>query len=697
MPPRTFQPYLHELVTQVCAPAAALAPRSGQLTGGADGVYLADRRVLSVLDVTFSGEPADPVDAVAFSAAECEFLGVLRQQGDPGPDPTVFVRRRRVLSGAGMTETVEVASKARETVRGTLHVRACCDLAEMSAVKSGRGGSPVTPRVDHRGWRWSAPDGTTVTLVVAGGDNHDHHAEGGQAAPETAGEDALSWSVALAPGETFTIGLTLRSEEPSPPLAAPAEGGVPRLKVHGHADMDALLARSLDDLAALVMADPQESGDRYAGAGAPWYLTLFGRDSLWTARMLLPTGTALAGETLRVLARRQGVRGDPETAEEPGKIMHEFRVSRSEQEAGMSLPPLYYGTIDATPLWVMLLHQAWRWGLPHREVEDLLPHAERAMAWVRRCAEGHGGFLSYRDESGHGLSNQGWKDSEDAIQFRDGRLAAAPIALCEVQAYAHAAALAYAALLDAFVGEGACEWRTWAADLAERFRASYWLRDELGAYPAAALDADGARVDSVTSNIGHLLGTGLLSGAEEEQVVARLASPQMDSGFGLRTLAADSRGFNPLSYHAGSVWTHDSAIAVMGLAATGTPAAHRVAGSLVQGLVRAARVFDFRMPELYGGHARSERPAPAPYPAACRPQAWSAASAVAVLTATLGIVPDAPAGLVRFRPLRPWPLGHVRVEGLCVAGRRLDVEVDAEGRLSLPEMLDGLRLVVDNG
>jgi len=692
MSARTYQPYLHDLMTLVSAPVVALSAGSGQISGGADGVYLGDRRLLSALEVTFSGDEAAPVDAVPASAAECEFLGVLRGQGDTGPDPTVFLTRRRTLSGTGLTETLQVHSAARESLAGTLRVRAGCDLADMSTVKSGGTGSPVPVTVDEHGWRWSASHGTTVTLSASSPTTAGVAGDGAEA-------DALEWGVHLAPGETFTLRLTLGVEQATPPLGIPAPSGLPLVRVHGHREMDAFVARSIDDLDALVMADPQHQADRYVAAGAPWYLTLFGRDSLWTARMLLGAGTELAGETLRVLARRQGTREDPESAEAPGKIMHEIRSAPTEHGGRgpetMSLPPLYYGTIDATPLWVLLLHDAWRWGLPEPEVSALMPNAERAMSWVRRAAESHNGFLSYRDESGHGLSNQGWKDSGDAIQFRDGRLAEAPIALCEVQAYAHQAALAYAALLDRFGGEGAAEWRDWAGDLAERFRAAYWLEDETGRYPATALDAGGQPVDTVTSNIGHLLGTGLLGAEEERLVVHRLASPLMDSGFGLRTLAGDSDGFNPLSYHAGSVWTHDTAIAVMGLAAAGDCDADRLAASLVDGLLRAARVFDYRMPELYGGQSAADRQAPAPYPAACRPQAWSAASAIAVLTAALGLRPDVPAGVVRCRPLRPWTFGPVRVEGLRIAGRRIDVEVDERGELTVQGELGDLQVAVE--
>ena len=253
-------------------------------------------------------------------------------------------------------------------------------------------------------------------------------------------------------------------------------------------------------------------GDTFLAAGAPWFFTLFGRDSLWAARMLLPLGTDLAAGTLRVLAARQGTVTDVDSAEQPGKILHEVRAKPlSLGEEGRVLPPVYYGTVDATPLWVCLLHDAWRWGMPADQVEALLPAMERALAWMTDHGDADGdGFLEYVDEGGHGLANQGWKDSGDSVQWRDGTLATGPIALCEVQAYAHEAALGGAALLEAFGRPGADRWRAWAAELATRFRAAFWVQDATGRYPAIALDADKRAVDTVTSNIGHLLGTGLL-------------------------------------------------------------------------------------------------------------------------------------------------------------------------------------------
>jgi glycogen debranching enzyme len=378
-------------------------------------------------------------------------------------------------------------------------------------------------------------------------------------------------------------------------------------------------------------------GEQFLAAGAPWFFTLFGRDSLWAARLLLPLGSGLASSTLRALASMQGAASVIDTAEQPGKIMHELRRGAqrfAERGAAVELPSLYYGTVDATPLWICLLADAADAGMPDDEVLALLPNLEAALAWMRDFGDSDGdGLLEYIDESGRGLSNQGWKDSGDSVQWRDGTLAEGPIALCEVQAYAYQAATRGAELLERFGRPGVEEWRAWAARLQDVFRERYWIDDPGGAYPAIALDAHKRPVDTVTSNIGHLLGTGLLHPDEAALVARRLVSPELASGFGLRTLSTDSAGYWPLSYHGGSVWTHDTAIAISGLTADGFTDEAR---QLSEGLLRAAVAFDFRMPELHSGDALSDTPAPVPYPAACRPQAWSAAAAVTVLAALRG-------------------------------------------------------------
>jgi glycogen debranching enzyme len=368
------------------------------------------------------------------------------------------------------------------------------------------------------------------------------------------------------------------------------------------------------------MTTPGAPIDVFFAAGSPWYLTLFGRDSLWTARMLLPLDLEHAQGTLRTLARLAGTRVDPETAEAPGKIMHELRREEVALD-DVSLPPLYYGTIDATPLWVCLLHDAWRAGLDSEVVRALIPTAEAALRWITDYGDPDGdGFCEYIDESGHGLANQGWKDSGDSIRFSNGTIATGPVALCEMQGYAYEAAISGADLLDAYGVDGGDRYRSWAESLAVRFREAFWCGSGDDSYPALALDGAKQRVDSVTSNIGHLLGTGLLNPAEEERVARRLAAPDMDSGFGLRTMSSADGGYSPLSYHCGSVWPHDTAIVIGAMVRAGLA---RYAAGLVEGLLRASVAFDQRLPELWSGEGR-----PVPYPAACRPQAWSAAAAV---------------------------------------------------------------------
>jgi glycogen debranching enzyme len=456
--------------------------------------------------------------------------------------------------------------------------------------------------------------------------------------------------------------------------------------------LDELVRRSVADLDALRMRD---GADLYYAAGSPWYLTLFGRDALWAARLALPLGTEVAAGTLRALARRQGTTHDPQTEAEPGKILHEVRPV----DAAHWLPPVYYGSVDATALFVVTLADAYRWGMPAAEVAALLPHVVRALDWLGT----HTPFVSYRP-SGRGLSNQGWKDSHDGVQFADGRLAEPPLALSEVQAYTYQALVDGAWLLDALGAFGALDagtdavpperggadpagagrLRERAKGLAERFRAAFWRHGEHGAYPVIAVDGAGRPVDGPASNMGHLLGTGLLDAAETARVARWLATPELAAPHGLRTLATSAAGYNPISYHAGSVWPHDTAIAILGLVRGGQP---EVAAGYVRALLRAAERFDYRLPELYGGDADAT-----PYPPACRPQAWAAAAGPALVTALLGLSADAPAGRLTLRPMAPSPVGAFRVRGLRVAGGELDVSVDAAGAATVHSRPAGIRI-----
>jgi len=455
--------------------------------------------------------------------------------------------------------------------------------------------------------------------------------------------------------------------------------------------MEPTLITGLNDLQHLLLTDPQEPSLVYAAAGTPWYLTLFGRDSLWAARMVLPFGTDLAAGTLRALARHQGCVLDSDRAEAPGKIPHELRRSASvDPSAGLSLPPVYYGTIDATPLWITVLRDAWKWGLADRKVEALLPNLAAATRWLTRDgAPDADGLLKYIDATGKGLANQGWKDSGDAIRWRDGHVADGPIALCEAQAYAVEAASAAAELFAHFNIEGSGDLLDYADQMRARFRDHFWVGPPEGRYIGLAVDGAGRTVDGLGSNMGHVLGTGTLNAEEVDRVANTLTSPELLSRYGISTLAHDNAGFNPLGYHTGSIWTHDTAICAWGLAREGK---RQEASRVAQSLLASAEAFDYRWPELYAGTGVLDRPVP--YPASCRPQAWSTASAAVLISVALGFEPDAPAGRLRLRPAQPASYGQMTVRGLRFAGRSFGVRVAPDGGAELLDAPDDVEIVI---
>ncbi|MEU9456258.1 glycogen debranching N-terminal domain-containing protein [Streptomyces sp. NPDC048277] len=673
-----LQPFLHDAVVTLHAPSLVISRENGQLSGAAYGFYHGDRRALSRLTVTAEGIALAPVRGGLRGADGADFRAVLRGLGEVTPDPAVALHRRRTVGDGRLEEVFEVTNAGVEHVRFRLTVHAGTDLATMEQVKSGQAAGEVPPHAadgDAIGLAWSADDFAVRVSAAPAPD----------ALQVPTGE--LSYDIDLEPGTSWSMTLTCTAvytdgdQFPAPPAdrlpwSLPTSRGTDRR-------LDRWLEQSLADLDRLRLTDRQspdpDRPDQFLAAGAPWFLTLFGRDALWAARMLLPLGTDLAAGTLRTLARRQGAVTDPATEEQPGKILHEVRRATHRFTDRLSLPPVYYGTVDATPLWITLLHDAWRWGMSPAEVEELLPHAEAALVWMREAASADG-FLKYIDQTGHGLSNQGWKDSEDSIRYSDGRRAHAPIALCEVQAYAYEAARAGAALLRAFGRPGADAWENWADELAARFREHFWVQDEKGPFPAVALDGDGKPVDSVTSGFGHLLGTGLLNAEESALLAARLTGPDLDAGHGLRTLSSDAVGYNPFGYHVGSIWPHDTAIAVHGLVRAGFPDA---AASLADGLLAASAEFEARLPELFAGHGTEAGPGPAPYPASCRPQAWAAAASVHVLRAALGLEADVPAGTVTVAPTFARNYAPLTVNGLQANGDRLDLDVRGDGSVEV--------------
>ncbi len=618
--PQPRQPFLHALVPLVAAPTQVWSDDHGQLSTAdnvAQGVLHGDVRLLSQVEVHVDGLPGEHV-ATQVSGRTAVFTTLLRHVGGDltaRADPQVRLDRTRTVQPGEIDERLVLSSQLLTPVGVEVAVDFASDFASMALIKMGDRGParPFEPVIDGDELGWGQ-DQLSVRLSCPG-------------AELTPSSDHLSltasWSLLLPAGGQVEVSWQLTVTDDGgdfiaaarPPLAADQPSVAdPRLR--------RWLEQSLTDLNSLAMAAPEHPDDVFLAAGAPWYLTLFGRDSIWAARMLLPIDLGIARGTLRTLARRQGTTTNIATAEQPGKIMHEQR--RAGFELGeMSLPALYYGTIDATPLWVALLHDAWRAGLDDAEVASLLPNLQRALAWLVDSGDADGdGYLEYLDSSGRGLANQGWKDSRDSIRFADGTIAGGPVALCEVQGYAYEAAIGGAEMLDAFGRPGGERYRRWAADLQARFRRDFWCGDGVDRYPALALDGDKRRVDSLTSNIGHLVGTGLLNAEEERVVAARVSSPALDSGLGLRTMASTDAGYAPLSYHCGSVWPHDTAIVITGLHRAGLGT---YATGLREGLLRAAIAFGARLPELFSGEGH-----PVPYPAACRPQAWSAAAAVAV-------------------------------------------------------------------
>ena len=608
-----LQPLLNDAVIVLQAPTQVWSDQTGDMgSAPIHGVYHGDLRHVRALSVAIEDTEIETIACSAPTPQQAVFAAVLRGVDDDQPDPKVRLDRTRTVGAGRVEERIRVSSHREVPVPIALTVTLAPDFEPLQRVKAGL--------PDPGTWAWDgerASSGPASFALTAPG-----------AAIAVEGVTlAVRWTTVLEPRSTAKFSFALALEDATLVVTAPADAAHAAVPATGDPRLRHWLDRAAGDLAALRLALPAHPDDAFYAAGAPWFFTLFGRDSIWAARLALRQDPAIAASTLRVLARLQGTKKDPATAEAPGKILHELRSGAlSLPNEGVHLPPLYYGTVDATPLWVCLLADARDAGMPEAEVRELLPSLRAALGWMTEHGDASGsGFIDYVDETGHGLANQGWKDSGDSIQWRSGRLAEGPIALSEVQAYAYEAAVRGADLLDALGEDGAEGLRAWAADLRARFRAAYWVTTPEGRYPAIALDAHGAAVDTLTSNIGHLIGTGLLDPDEERACAALLLGDSMSSGFGIRTMSSGATGFWPLSYHGGSVWAHDTAVAVHGMLRAGLrDEAAAVAGQLVD----AAEGFDYRMPELHAGDTRTPGVAPVPYPASCRPQAWSAAAAV---------------------------------------------------------------------
>ncbi|HYM83125.1 MAG TPA: amylo-alpha-1,6-glucosidase, partial [Candidatus Dormibacteraeota bacterium] len=432
--------------------------------------------------------------------------------------------------------------------------------------------------------------------------------------------------------------------------------------------LDAVLARSLDDLRLLRASI---DGLPYYEAGIPWFATLFGRDSIIASLQTLAFDTSVAKGTLRLLASMQGTRSDDWRDEQPGKILHELRIGELARIGAIPHTP-YYGTIDATPLFLVLLERYVAWTGDLDLFRELRDHVDRAVEWLDRWADPDGdGFVDYQSEQGHGLVNQGWKDSGDGIVDGKGRIATPPIALAEVQGYAYAARRGLASLLEA-VGDadGATAQRRAAAGLRDSFERTYWS-DDLGTY-ILARQRDGTPCDVVTSNAGQVLWSGIASDEHARRTAERLMRDDMYGGWGIRTLSADAVAFNPIGYHLGTVWPHDNGIVAEGFRRYGLDRpAERVFTALLE---TAAGFPHFRLPECFAGYARRDFGVPVRYPVACHPQAWAAGSIPHLLTSTLGLEPDALAGRLRVvRPALPDFVDSLELKGVTVGSGSADL------------------------
>jgi glycogen debranching enzyme len=444
---------------------------------------------------------------------------------------------------------------------------------------------------------------------------------------------------------------------------------VPRLAAPNDPELERTWTRSLADLAALRLRWARSG--MIPAAGLPWFMTLFGRDTLIAALQTLPLGPEAAEGALRALAETQADADDPKRDAEPGKIVHEIRRGKT----AVVWADRYYGTVDATPLFLVLLSELWRWSGDDAIVRELEGNARRALAWIDESGDRDGdGFVEYLRRAPTGLDNQNWKDSHNSMVFRDGSEARAPIASVEVQGYVYDAKLRTAELARrVWNDEGtAARLEREAAALRDRFDAAFWL-PEHGWY-ALGLDREKRQIDALASNMGHLLWSGIVPRERVAEVAGRLTAGPLWSGWGVRTLAADERAFDPLEYHCGTVWPHDNSLIVYGLSRRGRTAEVQHAA---RALLDLAEFFEHRLPELCAGFERREGEPPGVVPTSARPQAWAAGTPVLLLRALLGLEPDVDSRALRVtaETLPDWAEGLV-LEGVHAFGRRWNVRVD---------------------
>jgi glycogen debranching enzyme len=648
--------------------------------GSAEGFFFRDTRFLSGLQLKVNGQVPEELATATPEPFSATFVG--RSRPRPGrADSTLMIIRHRYI-GRGMREDVLICNFSDEPAYCAIELSYEADFADLFEVKEGRATMHGERGVAHAGSdlvfrhrRGSHVRGVRISL---------------SAPPVLDANLALFEAIIPARGKWSVcqqFSCAIDSDEIEPrwlcgqpvELAKPAERmaqwrrGLPMLDTDRE-ELRTVVTRSAEDLGALRIFDPDFPERTVVAAGAPWFMTLFGRDSLITSWMALLVDPDLALGVLQTLARFQGQEVNPRNEEEPGRILHEMRFGEA-SSLSLGGGKVYYGTADATPLFVMLLGELRRWGLAPEVVDELLPHADRAIEWIDRYGDRDGdGYVEYQRTSDRGLVNQGWKDSGDGVRFADGSLPQAPIALCEVQGYVYGAYLARA-YFAAEQGdqEAYTRLRQRAAELKANFNRDFWLEDK--GWLAMGLDRDKKPIDALASNMGHCLWTGIVDADKAELVAKRLLSRDMFTGWGVRTLATSMAGYNPISYHCGSVWPHDNAIIAAGLMRYGFV---REAQKVIMSMLDAAVLQGGRLPELFSGMDRFELPMVVSYPTSCSPQAWAAASPLLMLRTLLRLDPWVPRGKVWLHPALPEQIGRLRVHRIPLAGGRVSVEVNGD-------------------
>lgn len=639
----------------------------------AGGFFHADVRHLSAWRLRVNGAPLRLLSGRNLNYYSARIFGTLAT-ARVGENPPVIVRRDRAVSG-GAHEDLYIDNNSNSELHLIVEYEFGSDFADIFEIKE---------RMPEQGRRWMDQAENAITLWYEAdgfrrGTTLEFRSEG-QVGDSTARFDVVlsppRWHLCIdisclvgdemrRPQARCTTGLRL---EPQVPLTLEKWlEDAPR--VEGEWDVLAhTYQQSLVDLAALRFRPSTELTWSLPAAGLPWFMALFGRDSLITGYQALPFQLRLAHASLEMLAATQAKEYDDFRDAEPGKILHEIRYGKLAALGKIPHTP-YYGSHDATPLFLILLDEFERWTGDVELVRRLEPAARAALLWMDKHGDLDGdGYLEYRTRSPLGLSNQGWKDSWNAVMFADGTLAEPPIALCEIQGYAYDARRRAARLAKEIWGDESLAERllVQAEELRDRFNRDFWI-EERGHY-ALALDGQKRQVDSLTSNTGHLLWSGIVTVDRAPRVVERLMSHDMFTGWGLRTMSASDAGYNPIEYHNGTVWPHDTAIVAEGMRRYGF---REEAARLAVSLFEAAQEFSYRLPEVFAGLPRNETEMPVAYPTASRPQAWSAGAPLMALRTLMGLDVNG-----ELRSDSQGLRGRMSIKGLFHRGRRFDVESD---------------------